>query len=274
MKNKLLVFFLSIVVITCSSCTKPKDSLLVDGIDVEQGDSILIKSPDNYTLLVDSGDYDYYRNVMRELKKNKVKKLDYVLGTHSDLDHIGSMEKIISTVPTNNLILSNDDTNKKEVNSLIKKAHKKNIRILRAKAKRSMFLGKECKIFFLSPSKIRKDNPNKNSIVFLLKYKTYNLLFTGDADKDNEKEILKNYNLPKIDLLKAGHHGSKTSSCEEFISRIRPSITLISCGVHNRYNHPHPDTISTLKKYKSKIFRTDKKGSILFYFDKDGIWVK
>ena len=273
-KKRLICFFNLIIIILTCSCSSNENSLLVDVIDVDQGDSILLKTPDNYTLLVDSGESDYFRNVMREIKKNRIRKLDYVLGTHSDSDHIGSMEKIISNVPTDNLILSEDNDDKIELKSLINKAHKKRIRILRASSGDRLQFGKFSKIYFLSPRRISKSDPNKNSLVFLLKYNHYNLMFTGDADSDNEKEILRNYNLPRVDFLKAGHHGSKTSSCDEFISHIKPKITAISCGQNNRYGHPHKNTISTLNKYKSKIYRTDKLGSIYFYFEKEGVFVK
>lgn len=106
------------------------------------------------------------------------------------------------------------------------------------------------------------DNENDNSNVIYLNYNNYKFLFMGDASITTEKEILNKYNLPDIDVLKVGHHGSKTSSSEEFIDEINPKYSIISVGKNNRYGHPNKDVLNNLEN--SKIYRTDQDGSIMF----------
>lgn len=106
------------------------------------------------------------------------------------------------------------------------------------------------------------DNENDNSSVIYLNYNNYKFLFMGDASTEREKDILEKYNLKDIDFLKVGHHGSNTSSSEEFINSINLKYSLISVGKNNRYGHPNDEVLKTLKN--SKIYRTDLDGSIMF----------
>ena len=116
------------------------------------------------------------------------------------------------------------------------------------------------KLYFLQTKKY--DNENDNSNVIYTELNGYKFLFTGDASITTEKEILNKYNLPDIDVLKVGHHGSKTSSGKEFIDEINPKYSIISVGENNRYGHPNKEVIDNL--IDSKIYRTDQDGSIMF----------
>lgn len=106
------------------------------------------------------------------------------------------------------------------------------------------------------------DNENDNSNVIYTELNSYKFLFMGDSEKDKEKDILNKYNLSNIDVLKVGHHGSKTSSSKEFINEINPNYSIISVGKNNRYGHPNKGVLNNLKE--SKIYRTDQNGSIMF----------
>ena len=119
----------------------------------------------------------------------------------------------------------------------------------------------------LSPRKISNTDENKNSLIFTIYQDGMSFMFTGDADSEMERGVLTHYKLPKCIYLKAGHHGSKTASCDEFIGTIRPKIASISCGYKNKYGHPHQATLDTLKKYQVQTFRTDLNGDMVFYFD-------
>ena len=116
------------------------------------------------------------------------------------------------------------------------------------------------KLYFLD-TKIY-DNENDNSNVIYTELNSYKFLFMGDSEKDKEKDILNKYNLSNIDVLKVGHHGSKTSSSKEFINEINPNYSIISVGKNNRYGHPNKGVLNNLKE--SKIYRTDQNGSIMF----------
>ena len=273
MKRKFLhILSLIILAISLVSCNQGLAELKVDIIDVDQGDSILIVTPENKSLLVDSGEEEYARCVIRDLKKQKIKKLDYLLATHSDSDHIGSMGEIIDEVGSQNLILSYDTNLKPALSKLLSSAKSNNTNILRVKSGDMLKLDKDTSIQILAPFEIN-DDPNKNSIVFLLKYKDYSLVFTGDADAEIESKILQHYDLAPCNFLKAGHHGSKTSSSDKFIKTLRPQITAISCGYNNKYGHPAQDTLNTLSKYNSSVYRTDLSGSLHFYFNDKGIFL-
>lgn len=271
MKKFFSIFFTIIFSISLVGCAN-NENLVVDYVDVNQGDSIIIKTPDNYTMLVDSGDKDYYRNVKRDLVKNHIKRINYIVASHSDSDHLGSMDEVIEKENVDALILSKDNNLKPELSEVINAAKSKHIPILRAESGDRIKLGKNVYVYFLSPKTISTTDANKNSLVMLVKYLNYNLLLTGDADKDNERQVIKDYNLPHINILKAGHHGSKTSTSEELLKVTRPDIAIISCGLNNRYNHPSSDTMNLLQKYRVKIYRTDKQGSLRFTLNKDGIF--
>lgn len=273
MKNRFFyVFLLFIISISLTSCNQNINELKVDVIDVDQGDSILVITPEKKSLLIDSGEEEFSRTVIRDIKKQKIHKLDYVLATHSDSDHIGAMSEIIDEIQTHNLILSKDNNIKYELNKLISSANSNNVNILKTKSGDIFKLDKDTYIYILSPFKI-SDEPNKNSIVFLMKYKDYYLIFTGDADSEIENKILQQYDLNHCDFLKAGHHGSKTSSSEKFIKTLKPKITAISCGYKNKYGHPSKDILNLLSKYNSNVFRTDISGTLHFHFNDDGIFL-
>ncbi|WP_101772697.1 ComEC/Rec2 family competence protein [Peptostreptococcus faecalis] len=273
-KKQLLVLCFIILQLFLSSCTsKGYDYLQVHVIDVGQGDSSLIITPSKKTILVDSGEEEYFRNVMQVLKKNNVKKIDYLIATHFDGDHIGSMDKIIKNFQVEKIYTTPDKNFNTDFLEIVKESSLKNKKTIPLISDDSLSIDKNISINILSPIRMT-DDTNKNSICFLLSYKKHSLLFTGDIDSDVEKEILKKYNLPKCSFLKVSHHGSKTASSDIFISTIKPKIASISCEYKNRYGHPHENTLNTLKKYNSKILRTDKNSSMTFLFDDKEIYMQ
>ena len=116
------------------------------------------------------------------------------------------------------------------------------------------------KLYFLQTKEY--DNENDNSNVIYTELDDYKFMFMGDASTTTEKEILDKYNLPDIDVLKVGHHGSRTSSSKDFINEVNPKYSIISVGKNNRYGHPNKEVLNNLNK--SKIYRTDMDGSIMF----------
>ncbi len=116
------------------------------------------------------------------------------------------------------------------------------------------------------------DNENDNSNVIYTKLYGYKFMFMGDASSTTEEEILEKYNLPDIDVLKVGHHGSKTSSDKKFIDEIKPKYSIISVGLNNRYGHPNKEVLNDLKQ--SKVYRTDQDGSIMFKIKNDKLKIK
>lgn len=270
MKKFLCIIFIIISLLTGCS----KDNLLsIHIIDVGQGDSILIQTPNKTNILVDGGDEDSYLIVKKFLKYKKVKNIDFIIATHPDTDHIGSLDNIISKFNVSNIYIPNKKTNSESFFNLIQACRLKNINPKFLKAGNMLNLDNNIKLTVLNPSYTHLDN-NSNSIVFKLDYNKKSFLFTGDCTYENEQEILEKFNLGKINFLKVAHHGSKNSSSENFIKSIRPDVAAISCGYDNEYGHPHKETLINLSKTNTLVYRTDKQGHLSFFSDGNTITTK
>lgn len=237
-------------------------------LDVGQGDSILIHSKDK-TMLVDTGGVMNYSREKWQERKNKksltnyvtipvlkklgIRKIDYLVLTHGDFDHMGEALKLIKQYRVEDIYL-----NQGNFNLLEKKVIKKYRHVYQIREKEEIVLGN------INIVQINKEfsDENDSSSILLMYYKNKKILLTGDASKKSEEYILNKYNIGKIDVLKIGHHGSKTSTSDELLKELRPSLAIISCGKNNRFNHPHQETIDKLKKYKIKYLRTDISGTI------------
>ena len=224
-------------------------------IDVGQGDSILLHS-DNKNILVDTGGSYKEGNILYNthlplFKSKGIKKLDYLIFSHGDKDHIGEANTLINNFKVDKIIINSNRLNYYE------KQLPKNKTIIGEEG-----LTIKLKDFTLVELNTNLDDENDSSGVYLLNYKNINVLLTGDASKRSEEYILDNYELPHINILKVGHHGSKTSTSERLLKETNPNIALISCGKDNKFNHPNKETINILNKYKVKYYRTDKQGTI------------
>ncbi len=263
-KIKYLILIFSIIL--CCGCDKYNNFLSIHIIDVGQGDCILIKTPQNKNILVDGGDENSYKIIKSYLNLHKVNHLDIIFTTHFDKDHIGSLDDIINNFDVSKIYAPNQISSSPHYNNLLIACNNSNIKLNHLSKGDSLNLDSNININVLSPSYIQ-DNNNKNSIVFNLQYQDMDFLFTGDCESENETDIINSFNLSTIDFLKVAHHGSDTSSTDNFVKETSPSISVISCGYKNQYGHPHDSTLSTLNKYNSKVFRTDINGDLVFYSD-------
>ena len=236
-------------------------------IDVGQGDSIFIKFPnDKSNILIDTGgkvtygnlknNYSVGKNIVDYLKSMGIRKLDYLIITHGDFDHMGDSLYLIDKFKVENVIFNCGEFNALE-KELIKKLNKRKVNY--CSCVKELNIGKY-KLDFLN-TKVY-DNENDNSNVIYTEFNGYKFMFMGDAGIEKEKDILDKYNLANIDVLKVGHHGSKTSSSKGFIDEIDPKYGVISVGKNNRYGHPNKEVLNNLDN--SKIYRTDQDGSIMF----------
>lgn len=274
MKSKSLIkiFSILLLVIYVNGCTREK-LFSVHIIDVGQGDSIFIQTLEDKRILIDAGDEEAEHTVYSYLKRRGVKKIDVLIATHPDTDHIGSMDYIIDKFKISHFYMPNAKTNSEAFYNLLDNCKEKNLKIEYLTKGDRLKIDSSTTMEILSPSTITDKN-NLNSIVSLLNYKGYEFLFTGDAEKENESEILSSCNLPEIEFLKAGHHGSSSSSTDEFIEKLKPEAVAISCGYNNDYGHPHRSVLDTFRENGSVVYRTDKNGSLVFYCDKNGIFTK
>ena len=240
-------------------------------LDVSQGDSILLHYPHNkYNILIDTGgnyNYEISKNIIIPYLKSKgINKIDYLILTHGDYDHMGESINLIENFKVEKVIFNCGKFNDLE-KELIKVLEKKKIKYY--SCIKELYIDKN-KLQFLNTKEY--DNENDNSSVIYFNYYNYKFLFMGDASTEREKDILEKYNLKDVDFLKVGHHGSNTSSSEEFINSINPKYSLISVGKNNRYGHPNKEVLDTLND--SKIYRTDQDGSIMFKIKKDKLQIE
>ncbi|MBR4351216.1 MAG: DNA internalization-related competence protein ComEC/Rec2 [Bacilli bacterium] len=224
-------------------------------LDVGQGDSSLIRIKNKNYLIDTGGKYNYSLadNLIIPLSRSVgVKKIDYLILTHGDYDHMGEAINLVNKFKVDNVVFNCGPYNDLE-NELIKVLKNKNINYYTC-------VNRVDNLEFLQTKKY--DNENDNSNVIYTKLNNHKLLFMGDASITKEKDILNKYELSNIDVLKVGHHGSKTSSSKEFITEINPKYSIISVGKNNRYGHPNKEVLDNLNK--SIIYRTDQDGSVLF----------
>ena len=274
MKSKSLIkiFLIFLLLIYVNGCSDEK-LFSVHIIDVGQGDSIFIQTLENKRILIDAGDEEAEHTVYSYLKRKGVKKIDVLIATHPDTDHIGSMDYIIDKFKISHFYMPEAKTDSEAFYNLLDSCKDKNLKIEYLTKGDVLKIDSSTSMEILSPSTITDKN-NLNSIVSLLNYKGYEFLFTGDAEKENESEILSSCNLPDIEFLKAGHHGSSSSSTDEFIAKLKPEAVAISCGYNNDYGHPHRSVLDTFRENGSVVYRTDKNGTLVFYCDENGIFTK
>ena len=227
-------------------------------LDVGQGDSSLIIYNDNVVMNDTGGtsNYNVSSGCIKLLKSLGYSHIDYLILTHGDYDHMGDSIYLINNYNIKNIVLNNDSFNELESN-LIKELKKKKIKYYQNVEKIPI---SNNIITILNTEEY--DNENDNSNVIYIELNNYKFMFMGDAGVDKEKDILERYNISNIDVLKVGHHGSKTSSSKSFINKINPKYSIISVGKNNRYGHPNKEVLNNLDH--SKIYRTDEDGSIIF----------
>ena len=227
--------------------------------EVGEADCHLIKYPYNKnTILIDTGknEYKIKNEVIPYLKSIGIKKIDYLIITHGDLDHMGEGINLVNNFKVEKVIFNCGPYNDLE-QELIKVLDIKKIKYYSCIKELNI---DNNKLYFLQTKEY--DNENDNSNVIYSELNVYKFMFMGDAGIDKEKDILDKYNLSNVDVLKVGHHGSKTSSSKEFINVINPKYSIISVGKNNRYGHPNKEVLENLEN--SKIYRTDEDGSIMF----------
>ena len=218
---------------------------------VGQADSTLIKYK-NKTMLIDAGNNEDGKNVVKFLKDKGISKLDYIVGTHYDEDHIGGLDDIIENFDIGKFYLSNGGELGPNYYNLEKAAKKKNLAITIPKVGDKIDFG-DVDMEVMAASKFDGKNDNNASIVIQAKYGSRKYLFMGDLEK--QEEAKRKWN--EVDVLKAGHHGSNTSSTQEFLNQVKPKYVFVSAGKNNKYRLPNVKAMERIEKTGAKIFRTD-----------------
>ena len=284
LKNrKKIISILILTVFSFNICNSfiIKRDLKIYFVDVGQGDSTFIVTPKNKTILIDGGgslgtDFDVGESTLLPYILDRgYKKIDLMFVSHFDQDHIGGLFKILEELKIGKVCISKQEEDSENYQKFLNIVKEKNINVLVVKIGDKIVLDKNLYFDVLWPKdkQIEENKLNNNAIVMKLNYNNFSMLFTGDIEKKAEKEILNTYgnsNILKSDILKVAHHGSKTSTTDEFLSRVKPKIALIGVGKDNMFNHPSNTTIEKLEKMDIKIYRTDLNGEICIFVNNYG----
>jgi beta-lactamase superfamily II metal-dependent hydrolase len=266
-KRILQAALLSVLIIAVSAATvSASGDLLVHFIDVGQGDSELIQF-NGKNILIDAGDQDAGPIVKSYLRIHGVKSLDLVVATHPHSDHIGGMLAVLNDFQVGQVLDSGQVHTTPTFEGFLNVIDKKNIPYNVAERGQTIDLDPSLRIEVLSPTSTPFNNLNENSIVLKVTYNKVSFLLMGDAGIEAEDSLLSSgYNL-KSDILKVGHHGSSSSSGSAFLSRVKPTSSIIEVGAGNDYGHPTSKTLSALQSTGSKVYRTDTNGNIVVTTD-------
>lgn len=233
-------------------------------IDVGQGDATLILA-DGHAMLIDAGQNDKGTAVQLYLKKRGVDRLDYLVLTHTDSDHIGGADVIISKFDIGQIFLSDFKKDNKTYRELMESMKNRGMTFSTPEVGAEYELG-DAAFTILAPNDTY-DDPNNSSMALILDYGEASFLFSGDCEEEAERDILENGINLDVDVYQAGHHGSRTSSTEKFLDAMSPEFAVISCGEENSYGHPHAQTLNALRARHIQVFRIDEQGSIVAYSD-------
>lgn len=277
-----IFYYLAFLIIFNLGYTSLNNSLSIDFIDVGQGDSILLRTKtSNY--LIDTGgnafgDYDIGKNILLPyLEKHGIFNLDGVFITHFHEDHAKSLPYLIDNIDIKGVYIGYIKKDNELYENIVFKAYERGIPIYILEKGNCIKLDRDTYMFVLGPSKellnTYKDEDNELSLCLLLKYFNMDVLFTGDVEERGEKNLIENLKTD-IDFLKVPHHGSNTSSSEEFLRSINPKVAFISVGRNNIYGHPHEDVLDRYEALGIDIYRTDESGLINLVLDKEYFYIE
>ena len=234
--------------------------LLIHFFDVGQGDSMVMILPNGKTILIDGGDVEHGNVVIKKLKRLNINKIDLLVSTHPDIDHIGGLLKVMNRVKVSSILDSGKKYNSHSYYLYKKEAYQKNIPIQMAKLDDKIRLDPNVEITVLNSGKKSYSN-NNSSIVLKVTYEEISILLTGDIERNAEKRLIKT---DKIDaqVLKIPHHGSATSTSESFLFAVNPTVAILSYDKFNLFGHPHRSVMKRLNHLGIKHYSTSDQGDI------------
>ncbi|MCT4621179.1 MAG: DNA internalization-related competence protein ComEC/Rec2 [Marinisporobacter sp.] len=252
-------------------------------VDVGQGDCILIKTPMKKNILIDGGGSIQKgldigeKTVVPFLRKNGIGKIHIMILSHIHKDHIDGLIGVAKHLKVENLIMGTDYYQSEDLKRLKENCSSQKTKVYQCLKNDEIDIEKNLKIKILHPGKSlilsSGDDINNNSLIVLMEYKGYNILFTGDIEAEGEQEILESYPNLSVDLLKVAHHGSNSSSTDEFLEVVKPTIAVIQVG-KNVHGHPHKNILNRLKENSAAVFRNDKDGAVIVTLDKEKLKIR
>lgn len=280
LERRYITKFYAVLLLCCGVWVLHTPFLTTDTVtvlDVGQGDGIVLRGRENCgdgrAVMIDGGSSSETKlgkyTLLPYLKSQKITELSFVFLTHMDADHINGIEELIETkgaegVRIRTLVLPRLPQMDEEYIRIVNRAQRAGIRVCTMRSGETL---SACGFSFvcLHPDESGGQRErNASSLVLYAENDSFSALFMGDLDGEAEREFLNNARLPhEIDLLKVGHHGSKESSCPEFLKRLRPRIAVISCGANNRYGHPAPETVERLESAGCSVLTTPEYGAVI-----------
>lgn len=266
--KRFILFTLTLILVLSAipayAATQTKN-LKVHFIDVGQGASQLIIGSTGKTILIDAGNNSEEKTIVDYLKKQKIKKIDILVGTHPDADHIGGLDAVISNFEIGKIYMPKVVSTTKTYEDVLAAIKKKSLKVTTAKSGLTLDWEKDATIKMIAPVSTY-DDANDMSVVIKLTYGSTSFLLMGDAESKSENDIINSKVDIKSDVLLIGHHGSKTSTSQKFLNAVNPKHAVIQVG-KNSYGHPTSEVLKRLTEKKIKIYRNDKQGSIVFTSD-------
>lgn len=240
--------------------TIDEGTLAVRFVDVGQGDCEIIQIPDGRNIIIDGGPNSSAQSLISEINEYGIKRFDYVIATHPHEDHIGGLDEVIKNFEIGEVYMPKISANTSSFTNLVSEIKSKNVKTNVAKAGVVIIDEDNITAEFLAPNSDNYEDTNNYSAVLKFTYNGISFLFTGDAEKESEFEMLENNANLSSCVLKVGHHGSTTSTTNQFLRAVYPKIAVIEVGDDNSYGHPHEETIGKLNGIR--VYRTDINGTV------------
>jgi len=260
------LFLLLLVSLTACSFTftaRRGSNLVVSYIDVGQGLSVLVRFPNGTAMLYDAGPDKSAETIVNYLKSHSVSKIDALILSHPDSDHIGAADEVIESFTIGSFYMPKVPHSTQSYLDVLNAAKAKKLTIKTAKKGVTISLDPEVKVTMWGPVKeYDLDDTNNWSAVVSITYGSTSFLLTGDAGQEAENDMINTGVVEPQTVLQVGHHGSKYSTSTEFLSAVTPTYAVISVG-ENSYGHPSEETLSRLQSYNVHVFRTDKQGTVV-----------
>ncbi len=249
-----------------------ENELRIDVIDVGNADAVLIRNG-AHSMLIDAGTNTAGSDVVRYLRSQGVQRLDLVIATHADVDHIGGMDDVIEAFEIDTYLMASMpvglEPTTKSYFRVLQALERRSVSITEAEPGMVYALG-EAEVEILGPARDFEDS-NNMSVVCRICYGKRRFLFMGDAEKEAEAALIETGQALSADVIKIGHHGSNTSTTSALLDAVTPRYALITCGLDNPYNHPHPDTMNALAERRIASYRSDLCGTIVVRCDGESI---
>lgn len=273
---RLVLLFSIVLFAVAAAASNETGKLIVSFFDVGQGDATFIETPTGVQVLIDGGrDGGVLRALSREMGFFD-RHIDIIVATHLDEDHVGGLKDVLRRYDVSLIVMTDNihDTPTSEV--FLTAVEEEGAEVIVVTERKAIDLSGDVVLTFLFPDRSVHDlESNTSSIITHLTYGTSDFLFMADAPKSIERYLLAQYgNQLQSEVLKVGHHGSKTSTDEIFISAVNPEYAVISAGKDNRYGHPHTEVIETLEDFDIGIKNTAEDGSITFLSDGDNVFLE